>query len=247
MQEALQGSYMKQRPTNSEGVIAEIRSRSPNTLLAFSCGKDSIAAWLAIREKFDRIVPFYMYLVPGNLEFIEEALDYYERFFETKIVRMPSDAIYRMLNACVFQPPERVRVIERLDLQEPDRQDIAAAVAWDAGLDADETFTAIGVRQNDSIQRRLSIQKHGAINENSRHYYPVYDWSKDRLIDAIKHAGCKLPVDYKIFGRSFDGIDLRFIYQVKKHFPRDYQRILDWYPLVEVEIYRYEFAMRGHQ
>lgn len=234
------------RAENSEQVIAQIRSVTPDTLLAFSCGKDSIASWLAIRDHFDTIVPFYMYLIPGNLSFIEESLQYYEDFFDTKIVRMPHDSLYRMLNGMTFQPPERLRFMQRLDLQEPNREDTAYAVAYDNDLDADEVFTAIGVRQNDSIQRRLAIQKHGAINATQRHYYPVYDWSKQRLIDEIKKAGVKLPVDYNLFGRSFDGLDLRFIYQIKKHYPLDYQKILEWFPMVEVEIYRYEFAMKGH-
>ena len=234
------------RAENSEQVIAQIRSVTPDTLLAFSCGKDSIASWLAIRDQFDTIVPFYMYLIPGNLSFIEESLQYYEDFFDTKIVRMPHDSLYRMLNGMTFQPPERLRFMQRLDLQEPNREDTAYAVAYDNDLDPDEVFTAIGVRQNDSIQRRLAIQKHGAINTTQRHYYPVYDWSKQRLIDEIKKAGVKLPVDYNLFGRSFDGLDLRFIYQIKKHYPLDYQKILEWFPMVEVEIYRYEFAMKGH-
>ena len=234
------------RAENSEQVIQQIRSVTPDTLLAFSCGKDSIASWLAIREHFDNIVPFYMYSIPGNLSFIEESLQYYEDFFDTKIVRMPHDSLYRMLNGMMFQPPERLRFMQKLDLQEPNREDIAYSVAYDNDLDVDEVFTAIGVRQNDSIQRRLAIQKHGAINVNKRHYYPVYDWSKQKLIDEIKKAGVKLPVDYNLFGRSFDGLDLRFIYQIKKHYPLDYQKILEWFPLVEVEIYRYEFAMKGH-
>ena len=227
------------RAENSEEVIQQIRGVTPDTLLAFSCGKDSIASWLAIRDHFDTIVPFYMYLIPGNLSFIEESLQYYEDFFDTKIVRMPHDSLYRMLNGMTFQPPERLRFMQKLDLQEPNREDTAY-------LDPDTVFTAIGVRQNDSIQRRLAIQKHGAINTTQRHYYPVYDWSKQRLIDEIKKAGVKLPVDYNLFGRSFDGLDLRFIYQIKKHYPLDYQKILEWFPMVEVEIYRYEFAMKGH-
>lgn len=236
-----------QKLTKGEDVIAEIRSRTPETLLAFSCGKDSVAAWLAIRDKFEKIVPFYMYLIPDNLSFVEEALIYYEQFFQTKIVRMPHDSLYRMLNGYVFQPPERQGIIQKLDLPEPEREETAYAVAYDEGMaDPENAFTAIGVRANDSIQRRLAIEKHGAINWNKRHYYPIADWSKQRLIDEIKHSGCKLPVDYKMFGRSFDGLDLRFIYQIKKHYPDDYRRILEWFPMVEVEIYRYEFHMAGH-
>ena len=234
------------RHSNGEEVIEDIRSRTSDSLLAFSCGKDSIASWLAIRDKFENIVPFYMYLIPGNLSFIEESLQYYEDFFDTRIVRMPHDSLYRMLNNHVFQPPERQTIIQLLDLQEPNREETATAVAYDNGLDHETVYTAIGVRQNDSIQRRLSIQKHGAINHNMRHYYPIFDWSKQKLIDEIKKAKVKLPVDYNLFGRSFDGLDLRFIYQIKKHYPADYQKILEWFPLVEVEIYRYEFSMKGH-
>ena len=34
-------------------------------LLAFSCGKDSIAAWLAMRDMGIEVVPAYLYYVPG--------------------------------------------------------------------------------------------------------------------------------------------------------------------------------------
>ena len=237
----------QRRPETGEEVIQDIRSRTDSTLLAFSCGKDSIASYIAIRDHFDTIVPFYMYQIPGNLEFIEEALTYYEKKMGTHIVRMPHDSLYRMINNMVFQPPERQSKIKKLDFVEPSRDAASYAVAADNGLDPETVYTAIGVRANDSIQRRISIQKHGAINHKLRHYYPIFDWTKQRLIDAIKDSGLKLPVDYRIFGRSFDGLDLRFLYPIKKHFPRDYEKILEWFPMAEVEIYRYEFNKAGHQ
>ena len=97
--------------------IAKVRETQSETLLAFSTGKDSIAAWLAIREQFDRVVPYYMYRVP-DLEISEESLDYFERFFGVKIARMPHPALHRWLNNFVFQPPERCLVIEQANLPE---------------------------------------------------------------------------------------------------------------------------------
>ena len=47
----------------------------------------------------------------------------------------------------------------------------------------------------------------------------------------------KLGSDYKVFGRSFDGLDLRFLLPIKKHYPRDYQRILELIPLADLEIF----------
>ena len=57
-------------------------------LLAFSCGKDSIAAWLAMRDMGIEVVPAYLYYVPG-LRFVDEELDYFEQKFQTRIKRYP--------------------------------------------------------------------------------------------------------------------------------------------------------------
>ena len=90
----------------------------------------------------------------------------------------------------------------------------------------------------DSPMRRIGIKTHGAINHNQKKFFPVYDWRKADLIAAIDDARVKLPVDYKLFGRTFDGIDYRFLKPIKEHFPRDYERIITWYPLAELELYR---------
>ena len=79
-------------PTGEE-VIGQVRAACQDTLLAFSAGKDAIAAWLAIRPHFERVIPYYLYLVPG-LEFVEESLAFYERFFGAKIARLPHSRLY---------------------------------------------------------------------------------------------------------------------------------------------------------
>ena len=35
-------------------IIAEVREHQPETILAFSRGKDSVAAWLSIRDHFEK-------------------------------------------------------------------------------------------------------------------------------------------------------------------------------------------------
>lgn len=227
------------QPTGLE-TIQRVRQEQSSTLLAFSCGKDAIAAWLAIRPHFERVVPYYLYLVP-NLEFVDESLDYYERWFGTKIYRLPHVSVNRMLNNLVFQPPERCKVIEQCELAEPDYSDIRRDVARMEGL-ADDTLVADGVRATDSPMRRLAINTHGPISWNRRKYHPVWDMRKADLLDMFRREKVKLPIDYKLFGRTFDGIDLRFLLPIKKHFPRDYQRILEWFPLAELEIFRMEHA-----
>lgn len=220
--------------------IKEVAKRQKKSLLAFSCGKDAVATWLAIREHFDEVVPYYLYLVP-DLDFVNESIDYYERFFGTKIVQLPHPSVHRMLNNFVFQPPQNCKVIEQAGLPDFDYLDIQAVMCERYNLPK-KTLVADGVRAADSPMRRVAINTHGSISYNQLKYHPIWDWKKADLIECFKKHNVKLAVDYKIFGRSFDGIDLRFLYLIRQHFPKDYQKILDLYPLADLEIFRWECA-----
>ena len=223
---------------NSLETIELVRKRQSETLLAFSTGKDAVAAWLAIREHFDCVHPYYLYLVPG-LEFVEESLAYYEQFFGEKITRLPHPSLHRMLNNLAFQPPERCAVIEQAGLPEFDYTDSCRAIIEDKGLQKG-LLAADGVRAADSPMRRIAIKTHGPISAKQGKYHCVWDWKKQDLIDCFRKHGVKLPVDYKLFGRSFDGLDLRFLLPLKKHRPADYRKVLEWFPLAELEIFRWE-------
>ena len=220
--------------------IREVRAKSDTCLLAFSCGKDSIAAWLELRRHFKTIIPFYMYLIP-ELEFVEENLRYYEDFFGARIHRIAHPSLYAMLRNLVFQPPTAWPVIQAARLPAFDYHRIERLLAAELGL-GDEVYTATGVRASDSITRRVAIKKHGAVNHAKQKFYPVWDWGKQKLIDEIDGAGCKLPSDYRMFGRSFDGLGAEYLVPMKQHYPRDYARVLEFFPLAELEINRRQYA-----
>jgi hypothetical protein len=207
-------------------------------LLSFSCGKDALAAYLQLRRHFHTIDFVYLYLIPG-LSFVEEALAYYERELGTRIYRLPHPSLYRWLNEGLYQTPERYEVVRELDLPDFDYDDCFRVCKEDRGIPL-ETFSATGVRAADSLDRRASIKKHGPINWARRTFFPVYDWSKGRLLDEIKASGLKLSPEYRLFGRSFDGLDYRFLKPIRDRHPADYERIRELFPLVEVELYRYE-------
>lgn len=221
--------------------IHEVRKRQNKSLLAFSTGKDAIASWLAIWDHFDEVVPYYLYLVP-DLEFVEESLSYYERFFGVKITRLPHPSLHRWLNNFVFQTPENCLCIEQARLPDFDYIHVQQAMTKIHKLPSD-TLVADGVRAADSPMRRVAISTHGSISYNQLKYHPIWDWRKKDLIDCFNKHKVKLPIDYKIFGRSFDGLDLRFLMPLKKHLPNDYKKILDWFPLAELEIFRYERSL----
>lgn len=228
------------RPPPGPEIVRQVRKDTGvKTLLAFSGGKDSIAAHMAIRRAFDEVIPFYLYLVPG-LEFIEESLAYYERtlFGGRRIIRMPHPSLYRWLNGGVYQPPHHAPVIEAARLPEFDYKDVHNLIR--AENDAQTAMVATGVRAADSPMRHVSIMQHGPILKSKGEYFPVWDWKKADLVREFKKDGVKLSREYEVFGRSFDGLDARFLIPMKREYPRDFARVLEWFPLAEADIFRAE-------
>lgn len=225
-----------------QDTIRTVRALSPEAIISFSRGKDSIAAYLAMRDSFERIVPYTYYIVPG-LEFVEESLQYYEQKMGCHIVRYPGPSFYKMLNNMVYQPKDRIDVIERMNLPYLSQDDLQRALTVDHDL-SDMAYNAIGMRSKDSVQRAFSIQRNGTINHTRKTFYPIHDWSKQQVIDCIAKSGWKLPIEYRYFGSSFDGLYISYLYPIKKHFPRDYQRILEFFPFAEMEVLRYEASLK---
>lgn len=224
---------------NSIELCEQIAERTKGvTLLRFSCGKDAIASWIQLRRYFHTIIPIYHYLHP-DLQFVNDSLSYYEDFFKTEIIRVPNSKLYQHLNSGLYQDVDSWRGVQEYQLPNFDNDDVNEIVKKQRGIDK-YTMTAIGVRAADSLNRQLSIKKHGAVNEGRKTFYPVYDWNIEKLATEIKQAGCKLPIDYKIWGKSFDGLDYRFIKPLKEHFPNDYEKIKVLFPLIDVELKRYE-------
>lgn len=221
--------------TPSAELRNQLAAEGKPVFLGFSRGKDSLAAWLAMREAGITVVPYHLYLVPG-LRFVEDSLKFYEDFFDTKIINLPHPSLYRWLNGFLFQPPERCAIIEAAQLPEPTYEDLASILRDD--LDLSDAWNADGVRAADSPNRRMAMVTHGPVREQLRKVSPVWDWRIADVRDALKRHSCPLPPEYEWFGRSFDGIDFRFLDPISQHAPDDYARILDWFPLADLEVFR---------
>lgn len=208
-------------------------------MLAFSCGKDSIVAWLYLRKYFKEIIPYHLELIPG-LSFVQESLKYYEDYFQTKIYTAIHPSFWRMFNNLVFQAPENINIVERFGFGNYTERETVNVIRKQLKI-PDDVFVANGVKAADSIMRYISMKKHGQINYNDKKFYPIFDFKKADMIFYLRKHKIKLPKEYQYFGRSFDGIDYRFIAPIKKYFPADYQKIKELFPLVDIEILRYEW------
>jgi hypothetical protein len=234
----------------SEEINARLAKLCPKITVSFSGGKDSVAALLELRRhNFEDIKPIYYYTVPG-LSFVEETLDYYERFFGVKVVRVPGPGVYRMLKHNVFQTPARADALEAIDrkydgygIPQFTFEQIRTRVCEDLGW-PDTTFNATGVRSMDTPRRAMIIKRVGPVQWMSRRWDAVYDWNMERLTREITQSGVKLAQDYHSWKRSFDGIAWHTVVPLAYHYPEDYKRLLEWFPLAELQVFRYEIAKK---
>jgi hypothetical protein len=212
-------------------VLAHIKSLTDTVLLSFSRGKDSLASWIVLRDYGFKVIPFHMLLIPG-LRFVEESLLYFEDKFETHIHRVMHPNFWHWLKTCGYQTPERIRIIEAMDLPRTNYMQINRKLADEHGMRI--PWCAHGVRAGDSMMRRIGLARHGPISRGQCTFTPVFDMTNDEVYRCIADAGLKLPIDYSWFGRSFDGVDERFLTPIKVMRPDDYATIKDWFPLVDL-------------
>lgn len=229
---------MNRHYPDSAALRSAVLAESDTCLLSFSAGKDSVAAWIALRESgFKRVIPFYMYSIPGLLDFERRGIEYYERAFDTPVIRVPHPSFNRHLRNLMFQPPERAALIEQYEIPALTYEQVDDHVRKVSGVPA-STYVALGARTADSPVRLGNIRRYGPLATKRRSFQAVYDWRIKDVRDALTRTGIKLTYDYRLFGRSWDGYDYRFLAPIKEHFPEDYERILQWYPLAHLELDR---------
>ena len=226
--------------TTYEDMIAHVQEKTyqRKILLSFSGGKDAWGTWIATREHFE-ITPFYYYIVP-HLEFIDDYLGRCEKRLGCRIRQYPHPMLYDMLTSCTFQPPQRIWALEHMGLQTFDKDMLHRCIESDVGFPNHSVYVALGLRAADSIMRSSHFKMHGPVDDKRKVFSPIFDWKKDRLLAALKKEGIKLSKEYRWFGRTFDGPVLLYSWGLKKYAPRDYARLLEWFPMIESEVWRYE-------
>ena len=230
--------------TDYKEIIKHVKKNTykNNVLLSFSGGKDAWCTWITTKDHFE-LTPFYYYIIPG-VEFIEEHLRNCEKIIGKRIRQYPHPMTYNMFYNCVFQPPGRKWIIECTDIPDFDKDVLNRSVEIDAGFPDFSCYTALGLRAADSIMRGTAFKNYGAVNVAKKTFSPAWDWKKDKLVSEIKRHNLPLSKEYKFFGRTMDGPVLLYSYQLKKHFPSEYKRLLEYFPFLESEIFRYERILK---
>lgn len=209
------------------------------TLLGCSRGKDSLAAWLWLREFFPRIIPFHCASVP-HLSFVDESLAALEEHFGTPIERVLSGDTSAAVAALLYQPFEDEAAIDALDLWDYGNLDVAELLREKHGVP--RAWCAFGINQSDSIDRRVYVRQQQGRSPRNRTFYPCFDWPAAMILDVVRASGVRLPGDYRLANRSLSGMPSpRHLERMESVYPEDFARVETVFPFIRATRARNEF------
>jgi len=220
-------------------VVDTLQGGERRVLLSFS-GKDSLSAWLYLRDHNFEVIPYWCYSVPG-LSFDVDMIAYYEDYFQTKIYRFLHPASYNLLGGLCWEPPDAAPAILRMGIPRGiDYAFLERKIIDAEGLRPD-TFTAVGIRAKDNLMRNRLVHQMGPLGlKHRRYWWAVWDFSMDDVMAIIRKHGVKLSRAYSIWGSTGDIWDYPILKVLKEKEPADFAKIKEMFPLIEAEFFRYE-------
>lgn len=221
----------------SENIVSFLKIQ-PRVTVGFSLGKDSLCCATILRNLKVEYIPIYFYIVP-DLEFIEKTIILYEKLLNIKIIRLPHPMMYDFLRHQDFQYPKMIDYLEAANLPKLTFEQLTNCYLESIG--EENLFDVVGMRACESFNRRKYFQKYSTgIRHDERKIFPIFNWSKGDVLKYLSVNKIPLSDDYKIWNRSYDGMKYQFLIGVKNHYPEDYKKIMEYFPLLDVEIFRYE-------
>lgn len=210
-------------------VVKTARNITDSVIVGFSGGKDSAVALDLCFKTFPHVQPFFMYLVKG-LEFQERTLRYYEKRYNTEILRVPHFMLSDFYNSGSYRDRDSsVPIIKTVELYNYLRE--KTGMYW----------IAAGERISDSIVRRAMIKHSGAIDKKRGRIYPIAYWNKAQVMAYVKMNRLPLSYENRYLGFSFRSLQGKDLIKIRKYFPADYEKIKAAFPLVDAAIKKEEF------
>lgn len=199
-----------------------------SVIVGFSGGKESVVVLDLCFRYFKNVHPFFMYICP-DLSFQERTLQWYERKYQTEIIRIPHMDVSEFFHYGSFRPGDLTFPIVSIN-------DIYHYLR----LKTDTWWIAAGERIDDSIVRRAMMKKSGSVDEPRGRFYPISMWKKREVMDYIKFHNLYLGQDSRKLGFSFCSLWGKELSMLKQHFPDDYAKVIRQYPFAEAGVKRFE-------
>ncbi|MBA4274074.1 MAG: hypothetical protein C0436_00310 [Alphaproteobacteria bacterium] len=211
------------------------RLKKEKHILHFSCGADSIACYLRMREWDIEPTLVYMYYIEG-LPLVQSYIDYFQERFGVRIHQLPNTLLWDDLGMGYFQPPTMEmhypRYVRRMGWGKYDKK------AYNAALSSifQAHYHAKGLRVTDGINRAANLKRYGPVRHDKREWSPVAPFGFNDIKDVLRKHDCKLPYDYSIFGMSFESPRYWQMPILRDKCPETYKKILSYFPMMDLMV-----------
>ena len=212
-----------------QAVLPEMREQKH--ILHFSCGADSIATHIRMRSWGIEPELVYMYYIDG-LPLVENYIKYYEKKMNCHIYKLPHPFFWKDYQNGLFQYPGVGDQIFKY----------VKSLGWGAynfktynkvlETNFPDYYFAQGLRASDSINRRMVIKNHGIVIRNV--WYPIASWGFNDIKSALADNDLKLPLDYALIGRSFEGLDCWMAPIIRRECPQTWEILKSYFPLLNM-------------
>ena len=214
-------------------VIRSIREKTDTAVLFYSAGgKDGIALLDMLAGVFDKVICYYMYLIP-NLDHIQPYIKWAETRYPNVEIRQIKHYQRDFFDSFGFfkEPDEGVKPRKIGDIEQ--------AVREETGI----KYGFSGMKGVDGYMKRMRLKmfaKTGYVTEKGM-VYPLALWTNKEVLQYIKSRNLISPFVYdaNAISQGF-GIDLNTMLLMRNKYPRDYQRILKEFQYSEKLIFDYE-------
>jgi hypothetical protein len=213
--------------------------------LGFSTGKDSVVGLDMLLKAGIKVIPIYFYAVP-DLKFINDNIKMYEDHFNIRIVKMPHPVLFDYVDAQSWQTWDRFRTLHKNGYGSANFKQLTKSYLYCMKIEGYE-YDCNCMKMADSLNRRLLLRKLPDVDENKKIIYLTKYLTNNDCFEYIKQNNIPLTRDYEIWGRSWDGLKYDYSMGVKKFYPDDYEKIKEYFPLIEAEVLRYKIVKKYEQ
>lgn len=210
--------------------------------VGFSRGKDSRIMLALLREHGFKCYPIYFNHLPVLLEFQRVDIAYCEDVYKTEIEIMPHPMLFDLMRHQSWQGLYGCKHLLQYRMPKMKFENMTRAYTSSIGLGY--LWDCVGLKQCDSFNRRQVLRKYGELRRDKMKAYPIQHLTHRDVHMGLAKRGIKEPIDYEIWGTSFDKLGYTYLIGLRDRLPRDYETLKQYMPLLDVEIERYE-AFRG--
>lgn len=214
--------------------------KGKTNILHFSCGADSVASFLKLRENGIEPILVYKYFIK-DLPMVKNYIDYFEKKFNVHIYQFPHTLFTEMMDNALYQKPVKavnkfMNDIYKFDFPNYTKENFDMGLADLVGGDV---VFHLGLRYTDGIRRYQHLMKHGCSFENK--FYPIASFKVSDIHNLLDKYDCLLPIEYGLWGISFESPRSFNLPLIRDNCPKTYEMIKQKFPMIVAECYRPQY------